>query len=37
MSGDFSENYRRYYTDLLDALGMEGRSLDLLSLDYSQV
>ena len=37
MSADFSQNYRRYYTDLLEALDMEERHLDVLSLEESQV
>jgi hypothetical protein len=37
MSADFSQNYRKYYKDILQALGMEGRHIDLLSLEESQV
>jgi hypothetical protein len=37
ITADFSQNYRKYYKDLLEALKMEGRHLDLLSLEESQV
>jgi hypothetical protein len=37
MSADFSQNYRKYYRDVLKALGMEGRHIDLLSLEESQI
>lgn len=37
ITADFSQNYRKYYRALLEALGMAGRHIDLLSLEGSQV
>ena len=37
ISSDFGQNYIRYYTALLEAIGMEGRHMDLLALSRSQM